>query len=132
MIFESQLEITTITAFFTFGSIQTPGIGGSFESQPNGLSFVENILQSFHESPTAFILLFIMFGIIMFTIIIMSINCVLVFQITFYYGLEVTQISNGFNQSMDRMFLVEKEVAKNTSTSSTDNAVYNESSGPEK
>jgi hypothetical protein len=39
-------------------------------------------------------------------------DCVLVLVITFYYGLEVTQTSNGFNQSMDRMFHVEKEMVK--------------------
>jgi hypothetical protein len=55
--------MTTITSFFTFGSILIAETGGSFESEPSGLSFIDNILESFHESPTAFILFFIMFGI---------------------------------------------------------------------
>jgi hypothetical protein len=62
-IFDSPLAMTIMTAFFTFGSILIAGIGESFESEPNGLSFVDNILENFHESPTAFILFFIMFGV---------------------------------------------------------------------
>jgi hypothetical protein len=53
--------MTTMTAFFTFGSILIARIVGSFESELNGLSFVDNVLEIFHESPTAFILFFIMF-----------------------------------------------------------------------
>jgi hypothetical protein len=45
-------------------------------------------------------------------LVFVSMDCVLVLVITFYYGLEVTQTSNGFNQSMDRMFHVEKEMVK--------------------
>jgi hypothetical protein len=45
-------------------------------------------------------------------LVFVSMDCVLVLVITFYYGLEVTQTSNGFNQSMDRMFHVKKEMVK--------------------